>query len=47
MIGLFLGQPGARAWRRTLSELGTRRDAGPEVLDIALAQVGARVRDAA
>ena len=38
-VSVFLGQPGARAWRRTLSELGTQRDAGPEVLDLALAKV--------
>jgi tRNA-dihydrouridine synthase A len=32
MIGLFTGQPGARAWRRGLSENGYRQDAGIEVL---------------
>ncbi len=32
ILGLFQGQPGARAWRRHLSEQAHRRDAGPEVL---------------
>jgi tRNA-dihydrouridine synthase A len=39
MLGLFTGRPGARGWRRVLSE-GTSRDgAGLEVLDRALDQV--------
>lgn len=38
MLGLFAGRPGARAWRRTLSEQG-RGDAGLEVLDAALGEV--------
>lgn len=38
MLGLFAGRPGAKLWRRTLSEQG-RGDAGLEVLDAALAQV--------
>ncbi len=33
MLGLFSGRPGARAWRRTLSEEAPRRGAGLEVLD--------------
>lgn len=37
MLGLFHGQPGARAWRRRLSEEGVRDRAGPEVLERALA----------
>jgi len=37
MLGLFAGQPGARAWRRTLSELGPRSGAGAEVLESAVA----------
>jgi tRNA-dihydrouridine synthase A len=37
MLGLFSGQPGARAWRRTISENAHKPDAGPEVLDRALA----------
>ncbi len=36
MLGLFNGQPGARAWRRVLSEKGPRPGAGLEVLDEAL-----------
>ncbi|MBK5926628.1 tRNA dihydrouridine(20/20a) synthase DusA [Rhodobaculum claviforme] len=39
MLGLFAGQPGARAWRRLLSEGATRPGAGPELLDAALAEV--------
>jgi len=36
MLGLFAGRPGARAWRRTLSENAPRAGAGLEVLDAAL-----------
>lgn len=36
MLGLFAGQPGARVWRRVLSEKANRPDAGLEVLDEAL-----------
>ena len=32
MLGLFSGQPGARAWRRFLSENAHKRGAGPEVI---------------
>ncbi len=32
ILGLFHGQPGARAWRRHLSEHGSRKGAGIEVL---------------
>ena len=32
ILGLFQGQPGARAWRRHLSEQAHRPSAGPEVL---------------
>jgi len=32
MLGLFAGQPGARRWRRYISEQGQQPDAGPEVL---------------
>jgi len=39
MTGLFQGVPGARAWRRNLSEEGVRPDAGVEVLRAALALV--------
>jgi tRNA-dihydrouridine synthase A len=37
VIPLLRGVPGARAWRRTLSEGAARRDAGPELLAAALA----------
>jgi len=37
MLGLYAGRPGARAWRRVLSELGTRPGAGCEVLEQATA----------
>lgn len=36
MLGLFAGQPGARAWRHHLSENAHRAGAGPEVLEQAL-----------
>jgi tRNA-dihydrouridine synthase A len=36
MVGLFQGMPGARAWRRTLSDAGARPDAGVELLHEAL-----------
>lgn len=39
MLGLFHGRPGARGWRRTLSELSHVEGAGTEVLDAALACV--------
>lgn len=39
MLGLFQGCPGARAWRRHLSENGTKKGAGPEVVQQALALV--------
>ena len=41
MLGLFAGRPGAKLWRRTLSEQG-RGEAGLEVLDAALMEVTAR-----
>lgn len=47
MTGLFQGVPGARAWRRTLSEEGVRPDAGVEVLRSALAEVRPRTLVAA
>ena len=40
MLGLFAGRPGARHWRRVLSERAHRDGAGLEVLDAALAQLG-------
>ena len=39
MLGLFAGRPGARAWRRRLSERAHRPGAGAEVLADALAEV--------
>ncbi|MFN3723495.1 MAG: tRNA dihydrouridine(20/20a) synthase DusA [Paracoccaceae bacterium] len=41
MLGLFTGRPGARGWRRVLSEGATREGAGLDLLDAALAQVQA------
>ena len=41
MLGLFTGRPGARGWRRMLSEGASRPGAGLEVLDAALAEVQA------
>ncbi len=41
MIGLFNGLPGARAWRRHLSENAYSKGAGPEVLLAAAALVSA------
>tara|TARA_R110000868_G_scaffold4155_58_gene25775 strand:- start:21056 stop:22078 length:1023 start_codon:yes stop_codon:yes gene_type:complete len=38
-LGLFQGLPGARAWRRHISENGPRRDAGSDVLRDAAAHV--------
>lgn len=39
ITGLYHAMPGARAWRRYLSEQGVRKDAGVEVLLAALAYV--------
>jgi tRNA-dihydrouridine synthase A len=39
ILGLFQGQPGARAWRRQLSENAHRRGAGVEVIEKALGHV--------
>ncbi|MEO0982430.1 MAG: tRNA dihydrouridine(20/20a) synthase DusA [Pseudomonadota bacterium] len=47
MLGLFQACPGARAWRRTLSERGPRPGAGLEVVDEALARLPADHRLAA
>ncbi len=41
MLGLFNGLPGARAWRRTLSETARLPNVGPEVIRRALDQVRA------
>lgn len=37
MLGLYAGQPGARAWRRYLSENSFKENAGPEIILEALA----------
>jgi len=42
MLGLFNGQPGARLWRRTLSEKAPKPGAGLDVLDEALEAVDRR-----
>ncbi|MES0823930.1 tRNA dihydrouridine(20/20a) synthase DusA [Ruegeria sp. SCPC11] len=39
MLGLFAGRPGARAWRRSLSEGAVHEGAGPEVMLQALEKV--------
>jgi len=39
MLGLFTGRPGARGWRRVLSEGASRPGAGLALLDQALAEV--------
>ncbi len=47
MLGLFTGRPGARGWRRVLSEGANRPGAGTDLLLEALAQVQTAVRSAA
>jgi tRNA-dihydrouridine synthase A len=42
MLGLFAGRPGARGWKRVLSEEAHRDGAGPEVVERALAEVMVR-----
>ena len=39
MLGLFAGQPGARKWKRVLSENAHKPGAGPDLLERALAEV--------
>ena len=39
MLGLFTGRPGARAWRRVLSQGATRPGAGPELVQEALSHI--------
>ncbi len=46
MLGLFAGRPGARGWRRTLSEGATRDGAGPELVEAALRHVTALAPEA-
>ncbi|ANO53066.1 tRNA dihydrouridine synthase DusA [Woeseia oceani] len=41
LLGLFAGEPGARAWRRHLSQHAWQADSGFEVLEEALAKVPA------
>ncbi|WP_431299260.1 tRNA dihydrouridine(20/20a) synthase DusA [Tabrizicola sp. BL-A-41-H6] len=41
MLGLFTGRPGARGWRRTLSEGASRTGAGLDLIDRALDEVQA------
>ena len=43
MLGLFHGKPGARLWRRVLSEGVARPGAGLELIDQALAEVVGQV----
>ena len=45
MLGLFAGRPGARSWRRVLSENASKPGAGPELVLQALASVGAAAED--
>ncbi|MBI1171341.1 tRNA dihydrouridine(20/20a) synthase DusA [bacterium] len=47
MLGLFTGRPGARGWRRILSEGANRPGAGTDLVVQALSQVQAGVRSAA
>ena len=47
MLGLFTGRPGARGWRRMLSEGVSRPGAGLDLLDQALAEVQAAGQAAA
>ncbi len=42
ILGLFQGQPGARAWRRYLSENAHLPDAGLHTLQVAMSQAGSR-----
>ena len=46
-VGLFQGRPGARTWRRVLTEQGNRRDARWDVVERALDAVRSPLRDAA
>ena len=47
MLGLFAGRPGARAWRRSLSEAGARPGAGLAAFDEALAVLDPLARQSA
>ncbi|WP_299295614.1 tRNA dihydrouridine(20/20a) synthase DusA [uncultured Tateyamaria sp.] len=41
MLGLFAGRPGARGWRRVLSEGATLPDAGPALVETAMSHITA------
>ncbi len=43
MIGLFQAMPGARQWRRYISENAHKKGAGIEVLETALAKIPAEL----
>jgi tRNA-dihydrouridine synthase A len=45
MLGLFNGQPGARAWRRVLSERAPKPGAGLDVLDAAVEAITQHAAD--
>ncbi len=45
LLNLFAGRPGARKWRRTLSENVHRPDAGPELVAAAMAGIPDEVLD--
>lgn len=47
MLGAFQGRPGARGWRRVLSEGAHRPGAGPELVETALARIADASRPAA
>ena len=47
MLGVFHGRPGARAWRRRLSEGAHPPGAGPELVRRALARRAERIERAA
>ena len=47
MVGLFQGVPGARRYRQVLSREAARRDAGPEVIAAAFAELEPREADVA
>lgn len=44
MLGLFAGRPGARGWRRALSEGAHRDGAGPELVEQALTHITEEVQ---
>lgn len=45
VLGLFVGVPGARAWRRALTTAASRPGAGPEILERALVAIPDAVLD--